>query len=677
LIYVKLSQDARIMVNILLSIASSVWGKHYMIGGEPIPEIENWSLGLLRNITNNHLQGGTNMNWNHRVLKVGFTFSLFFLICFSSVFATENQFSVTIPDSKITFTIGTDGYTIFKGATLNGIPGDPQLPVENLSILLPPDTLLKSIKLSIENPTYEMIDGRLEIHPVPPLATNSSDTPVWPTHAVIVNGRNTIIYNQNQFYPATNIGRVSTGQQREWHLAELQLFRFQYNPVTKTLKRLTGGALVLTYNRESLGTNGTADPLSDKLQENIKQKVLNFEKMLPQYNKKRLRSNIEVMPVYLIATTLDIINRSQQLWSFVAAKENQGFKVQVINELTWGGGTGSTAADNLRFWLQRSYACNNIQYVLLIGNPDPENGDVPMKMCWPRYNQRYDRECPTDLYYADLTGNWDLNNDGYYGDYSDDCGLGGADRNFEVIVGRIPYYGSINDLDRILAKTIKYINTPASTAAWRSNALLAMEPSDGDTPGCHLGEAIKNKVLVNKKGWGWHRIYDETYDLSPVPETTPCNPENVTSVWQSQPFGIVFWWTHGSPTNAADIMDIYYARQLNDNCPSFTYQCSCNNSWPEISDNLSYTLLTNGSISSIGGTRVTWYWIGQTEYEGTASNSGMTYEYAKRIIDDEFYAGQALQDVKSTIYPENDAFWMNFLGFVLYGDPAIGLYTVK
>jgi hypothetical protein len=63
--------------------------------------------------------------------------------------------------------------------------------------------------------------------------------------------------------------------------------------------------------------------------------------------------------------------------------------------------------------------------VLLIGCPDPDNphdasdvvGDVPMKMCWPRVTDYSDFESATDHFFADLTGDWDLDGDGNYGEY--------------------------------------------------------------------------------------------------------------------------------------------------------------------------------------------------------------------------------------------------------------------
>ena len=48
-----------------------------------------------------------------------------------------------------------------------------------------------------------------------------------------------------------------------------------------------------------------------------------------------------------------------------------------------------------------------------------------MKYCEP---DAYD--APTDAYFTDMTGLWDLDTDGIYGEHPDDAGSGGVDFAF-------------------------------------------------------------------------------------------------------------------------------------------------------------------------------------------------------------------------------------------------------
>jgi hypothetical protein len=150
--------------------------------------------------------------------------------------------------------------------------------------------------------------------------------------------------------------------------------------------------------------------------------------------------NIDAVPGYVIITTSAISAASGELSRFVAHKESLSFNVQIVTEANFGGGVGDTAAKNIRRWLRNHYISDNIKYVLLIGNPRPDSGEIPMKMVW---TSAWSEGVPSDFYYADLTGSWDWNGDGRYGMRPEDCGPGGVDTFYEVSVGRIPYYGSI------------------------------------------------------------------------------------------------------------------------------------------------------------------------------------------------------------------------------------------
>jgi len=130
--------------------------------------------------------------------------------------------------------------------------------------------------------------------------------------------------------------------------------------------------------------------------------------------------------------------------------------------------------------------------VLLIGNPHPVTGDVPMKMTLPKPGY----PTPTDLYYADMTGNWDLDGDGQVGEYGGDFGPGGIDRNLELAVGRIPYYGNRAHLDGILAKIRAYQEAPPEQQTWRRRALLPMANVDDWTATFLLGESLRDDILA-------------------------------------------------------------------------------------------------------------------------------------------------------------------------------------
>jgi len=129
---------------------------------------------------------------------------------------------------------------------------------------------------------------------------------------------------------------------------------------------------------------------------------------------------------YVIITTDYIVENSEELDYFIHMKEmdGDGHSVKVVTESEFMSNPGQPPddrADRIRKWLQDNYKELGIEYVLLIGDPDPDDykyggdsvGDIPMKMCYPRYFRVGDG-APTDLYYSDLTSEWDLDGDGFY-----------------------------------------------------------------------------------------------------------------------------------------------------------------------------------------------------------------------------------------------------------------------
>jgi PKD repeat protein len=130
---------------------------------------------------------------------------------------------------------------------------------------------------------------------------------------------------------------------------------------------------------------------------------------------------------YIIITTTDIVLNSKELDHFINMKEFMGHNVKIITEDDFDSLIGeppNQRPEKIRQWLINNYLGYGIDYVLFIGDPDPDDpkdpsdhiGDIPMKMTAGLYHAYWDWFEPTDWYYADLKGNWDLDGDGFFGE---------------------------------------------------------------------------------------------------------------------------------------------------------------------------------------------------------------------------------------------------------------------
>lgn len=583
--------------------------------------------------------------------------------------AQADVMSVPVPDCAPITRILADGQHITAPDYSNTAnPGNPALPFRDIRVILPPQADKAHIAVKLIGNTRASLPSQSDIASAPPIATNDNNKiQCWGLNKKIVSRRNAYVYDADALYPASNVQLISVGSMRKWHIATVRYYPFRYNPVRRMLERSNGGAISLSYSRDTSAHISSATTTDRLFDDTIRSIAVNYAQANAWYYPNKAQARVlsdESNPGYTIITTNAITSGSTKLQAFIDHKTARGFTVDLVTESKWGGGTGDAAANNIRAYLQAGYLYKATKYVLLIGNPNPTDGDVPMKMLWPRYGQESYQEAPSDYYYADLTGNWDLNGDGYAGEETD-IGPGGIDGLPEVIVGRIPFYGDFTALDSILQKTIDY-ESGALRGSWVRNVLLSMKPSDSDTPGYQLGEAIRDSAAT-PAGMATTRVYDSDYGLTPQPDYTTCNYDNVLTAWQMHA-GFHFWWTHGSPTLASDIMTSDNAKYLDDNYPSFVFQCSCHNGAPEYSTNLGFTLLKNGAISTDSATRVSWYYPGETTYTNTDSNAGLAYQYALNLIRDHLPCGdahyQAMTQVPNTI-------WMNHLVFNIYGDPSV------
>lgn len=602
-----------------------------------------------------------------------------FLIIFSVLLATSasasGYFAVPTPSFEPEFkSLGGGLYILAPGYSNYSSPGDPSLPFQDIRVIVPPDALPSSITVALTDNKLDTITVEKQIVPTPPIKLALDDSPVldWGTNKQIDSGRNTLVYLADELFPASHVQLISVNNLRKWKIATVRYFPLRYNPITSTLERTTGGQISLSYSTVIHTNDLSPERLADDMfADKVQCLTANYSDAKSWYTSpKSIRSTTLMQsssdPCYMIITTSAVTSASNQLQAFASHKANRGFTVEIATEDDWGGGIGDDAANNIRSYLADNYISKQIQYVLLIGNPDPTVGDVPMKMLWPRYYSidPY-REAPSDYFYADLTGNWDLDGDGYYGQQEGDFGPEGVDVFPEVIVGRIPYYGDISEVDSILQKTISY-ETGAFRGDWVRNVLLSMKPSDSYTPGYHLGEAIKTDAVAPADMHAT-TVYDSDYGLTPAPDYTPCSFENVISAWQ-QHAGFHFWWTHGNETTAADVISTDRCQNLDDIHPSFIFQCSCLNGYPERDDNLGFALLKCGAIATNSASRVSWYYPGQTNFANSDSNSGLAYTYATKLIRDHLPCGDAHY---ATLAEVPNVIWMNHCVFNLYGDPSV------
>ncbi len=435
----------------------------------------------------------------------------------------------------------------------------------------------------------------------------------------------------------------------------------------------------------------------------------------------------------VIVTTEALAQDSTQLTPFMAFRAAEGWEVVLATEAHWDHATGADSderSDRIRAWLVDEYLEDPGAYVLLVGDPDPDGGDVPMKDTHPLLEVVHYYEdwladlmdpVATDYYYADLDGDWDCDDDGRFGEYPDDAGEGCVDFGPELYVGRLPIYdGDASALDTLLARALERDLEPDKS--YRRHVLLpgalfgvagSPAPNGGEYPEDDDGACILATVYRDlpdtMQDHATRLFEDEGLCTSPYEHEGSLTRDEVLERW-ADGRGLVVWAGHGSAegvyrttwlddTNGdgdADSSECWSpaflespdAADLVDVPGAFTWHISCSNGTPAEADNIGTELLYGGATATATASTPAFgvtVGFGETwePRPDLATSATAGYYYALNVASG-MTAGEALAWTKYALpgdgwvdYYEHVDFtgaaWTTRMQYNLYGDPTRSL----
>ncbi len=668
---------------------------------------------------------------------------LMVLVCMFSATATAQDLELEITSPAPELQDQDSGQVVrMRGYGSVTVPGAPELPVRGYQVLLPPDTDLNTVNIRVLRVEQREVPGTFDIAPAPPmLAVDSKSQVYWGDSKSIRDGRDMGIYGVNALFPASVIEIDSVGRYRQWKLVRIRFTPVQYNPVTKRLYHTMHVVFSVDFQQKS-----PAEPVVSSAHDTLSQlfgnTLLNPEAQSEWYGSGLVSKSLSGHGYAIITTDAvkdalytpgTATEPAGMLYRFASHKSDRGFRVFIITETScishpdgvagpgYGTEQGQQRAINIRNWLMDHYGTTekDIKYVLLIGNPDPQDpysndptyGDLPMMMCQPKA----DLTVPTDYFFAELTGNWDLDGDGRYCEFSGDMGTGGVEFVPEVYVGRIPFSDTAK-ISAVLAKIVSYEDVSYSASdnsnlVWRKRVLLPMTvlnfgmsawascyPSDGYrvTDEAFLGRSLEENVFFHN---GFSTLFmTEKQGGSPSPidgdMALPTDYNGLSAYWnQDRYYGMVFWSAHGSKTaiyrkylpadrDCPISNNLFYISQpdtdIDSTHPAFVISSSCNIGYPENPDSLSFELLQGGAVGVLASSRTSWYYEGNfaagPEFVPKSIESedirATCYYFAKDFTAN-IPAGDALFHAKAAKDLSKAMAWTNNFVANLYGDPSL------
>ena len=611
------------------------------------------------------------------------------LVLGSSAVNAENL-TVTLSAGEYRITEKADGEQVIEMDDFGNllVPGKPMLPAKAFMIALPPGAEVNTVTAIGTGPVK--IEGSYRITSAPPFLPADNQKDMVNRCLQEWQQNHDLTYSSDEVYPEQAWKYLGSGGLRKYTFARVAYFPFSYQPQSGRLVFHPSLVVTIDYSISSTGIQETERLLSDKkADKRASELLINYSEAERWYPPVAALRSPEDTYDYVIITTDALVTAVSPL---VDWKEMIDYSVNVVTT-SWiqSNYSGSDLQETIRNFLIDKYVEWVIEYVLLAGDIDV----IPMRKCYPNPSDHSNNDyCPpTDHYYADLTGDWDSDGDGYYGEYGED----NVDFVPEVFVGRIPYSNGTT----VTSICEKLVTVESDTSPWKNNVLLlgamsnyANEDNSGysRTDGASLMQHMITNMLSS---WTYTTMYEKGgLDACTYPCDFPISYSNVKNDWSSNDYGVVNWWGHGGYSDAwrkfwatddgdgvpeehemswEGFVRTYTCSYLDNDHSSIVFSCSCNNGWPEY-NNLAKQLLRKGSAGIVASTRISWYAVGWS-YPSHGGNASIDYYFFHYLINNSEKVGNALFDSK--VYYRNHFFtwgWQsqeNLFDFCLYGDPAL------
>jgi hypothetical protein len=337
---------------------------------------------------------------------------------------------------------------------LIGEPGTPELPAVYLNYIIPSNTKVESLIVLQSN--VNQISGEYLIYPAQPPHKPGETLPWVPP--------DTLIYNSNALFPDDFIRVINHGIMDGARIVTIEIQPIQYVPASKKL------LLVRNIHFEFCFGSASAPELRAKIRGKyeqsvydavLKKVVANDYEIPAYYQKPQVVEENQIGTLAPIPGAPGVIITPSEFFGAFQEYANwmtdQGIRtIMLTPEYIYSVfPNGRDNPEKIRLYMQWCYKYAGGTYFIFGG----DDYTVPVRYGIPRDVPPWDPEendsIPCDLYFSDLSGDWNFDNDDYWGELTHDD----ADCFSEVFVGRITAY-TVDEVENWVTKALHYEKTP-------------------------------------------------------------------------------------------------------------------------------------------------------------------------------------------------------------------------
>ena len=337
-----------------------------------------------------------------------------------------------------------------KGHPVLVIPGAPRMPRIVRKLVIPSGAVLTDVRIVGED--WQDIPGTFDVIPAQPdiplpMPGVTFEPELYPPDAEI--------YSWNKPFPGFTIKNGGTGNMNGYRIAHVEIFPLRYIPAQKKLQLATSISYEVEYMEDRVDSYVATARQLDVFGNAVRAIVAN-----PQYITQfapRVRQNTRptTLPpgnyeyVVISAPPMDTVFERFAEW-----KTKKGIPATVV-DVSWisSNYTGYDVQEKIRNFIDDARNSWGTIYFLLGGSGDQRTSGqniVPARMTYYYTYSTVGRDdtIPSDLYYADLDGDWDFNGNHVYGQLGDS-----VDMYADVYVGRASVYNvamAQNFVDKVL-----------------------------------------------------------------------------------------------------------------------------------------------------------------------------------------------------------------------------------
>ena len=390
-----------------------------------------------------------------------------------------------------------------KGYPSIKTPGKPGLPRVVKTFVIPSDAV--PVKVEIVGMETEEIPGEFYVYPAHP------DVPLpMPGRKFELKEYepDKKVYNSNNPFPSYTVRLLGSGLKNGYRLVQVEIFPLKYIPAKKRLIMATDVKIRIVYedgkNRGYVPCEKIREEAGNYIR-NIVENPEDVERFAPRLKKtgSALLNPGNYEYVIITESPLDTVFQKLADW-----ERKKGIPSKVV-KVSWitSNYSGYDTPEKIRNFIIDAYNTWGTRYILLGGQGDDLNAGENIVPCRKAYYIAVDNaptdSIPSDLYYGDLDGTWDLDGDHVYGEYEDSVFL-----YTDVYVGRAPVL-TPEQAQRFIDKVLTYEKNPPTDYLKKMMLPTAVLWSDYDN--LPPQDSI---ARMTPAGWFDAKMYEQDGNLS-------------------------------------------------------------------------------------------------------------------------------------------------------------------